>query len=191
MASPEEMAQSMINNMPEKTGKALDEWIAMLKDEVKQHGLEKQGQVTKHLKAEHGVTHGFANLIASQFLQSQSGDAPKQGDELIDAQYAGKENLRPVYDAIINEISTWDGIEISPKKAYVSLRAKKQFALIQPSTKSRVDIGINFTDRDTTDRLEKSGSFNAMVSHRVRTSAASDVDQELLDWLKAAFDAAK
>ena len=81
-------------------------------------------------------------------------------------------------------------IEIAPKKAYVSLRRNKQFALIQPSTKTRVDIGINLKGREPAGRLEASGSFNAMVSHRVRVAGVDEVDEELLGWLRAAYDAA-
>ncbi|MFT4939086.1 MAG: hypothetical protein ACI88A_002118 [Paraglaciecola sp.] len=79
-------------------------------------------------------------------------------------------------------------LEISPKKTYVSLRRKKQFALIQASTKTRVDIGINLQDEATTGRLKTAGSFNAMVLHRVRISDASEVDDELINWLRQAYN---
>ena len=81
-------------------------------------------------------------------------------------------------------------VEFSPKKTYVSLRRSKQFALVQPSTPERLDVGINLKGAAPGGRLEASGSFNAMVSHRVRVTAASDIDAELLGWLRAAYDAA-
>jgi len=81
-------------------------------------------------------------------------------------------------------------VEIAPKKTYVSLRRSKQFALIQPSTKSRVDLGINLKGAKPTGRLEASGSFNAMVSHRVRLEKKADVDKEVVGWLKAAYEGA-
>ena len=81
-------------------------------------------------------------------------------------------------------------VELSPKKGYVSLRRAKQFGLVQPSTKTRVDVGIQLKVVEPTDRLEASGSFNAMVSHRVRVTAASEVDDELIGWLRKAYDAA-
>ena len=64
----------------------------------------------------------------------------------------------------------------------------KQFAIIQPSTRTRVDIGINLKGIDPTDRLEASGSFNSMVSHRVRVGTVDEVDQELLQWLLEAYE---
>lgn len=186
--SPEEMAQSMIQNMKDKTGKALEEWLQVLK------GKEgaKHGEIVKHLKGDHGVTHGFANLISHKFRETGS-DAPAPGGgDLVAAQYGGgKEGLRPIYDKIIAAVQSFgDDVEVSPKKAYVSLRRSKQFGIIQPSTKTRVDVGINLKGRDATDRLENSGSFNAMVSHRVRLAEAGDVDEELIGWLRDAYEGA-
>ena len=78
-------------------------------------------------------------------------------------------------------------VEFAPKKAYVSLRRSKQFALVQPSTKTRVDLGIKLKDVRPAGRLEKSGSFNTMVSHRVRLEKPADVDKEVKAWLKQAY----
>lgn len=182
--SPEEMAQSMIDNLPEKTGKSLEEWLKITRD----CGLDKHGQIVKWLKTDHGMTHGYANLVAMKTLAE--GAEPKT-DDLVRNQYSGpKGDLKPIYDALVKAVSSFGGdVEISPKKAYVSLRRNKQFGLIQPSTKTRVDVGINLEGVEPTDRLESSGSFNAMVSHRVRLSDASQVDADLITWLRQAYDA--
>lgn len=183
MASPEEMAASMRANVSDKTGKAMSEWFEL----IAQSALEKHGQIVKMLKSDHGVSHGFANLITSDFLGR--GKAEQSGDDLVVAQYSGaKSALKPVYDALIEQMQGWDGLELSPKKAYVSLRHNKQFGIIQPSTKTRLDVGLNLKGEAVTDRLEASGSFNAMVSHRVRLGGVDDVDDELIAWLKMAFD---
>jgi hypothetical protein len=184
--SPEEMLASMISNLAEKTGRSLQEWLTI----TSAAGLEKHGQIVKLLKSEHSMTHGYANLVATMTLR---GDAPApEGDSLVEAQYAGpKAALKPAYNRVIEAVGKFgNDIEIAPKKAYVSLRRNKQFALIQPSTKTRVDIGINLKDREPAGRLEASGSFNAMVSHRVRVAGTDEVDEELLAWLRAAYDAA-
>jgi hypothetical protein len=78
----------------------------------------------------------------------------------------------------------------SPKRTYVSLRRNKQFALVQPSTKTRVDVGLVLPDPDQGSRLEPAGSWNSMCTHRVRIESADEVDQELMGWLKEAYDAA-
>ncbi len=185
--SPEEMAASMVRNISEKTGHSLEHWLKILAAS----GLEKHGQKVKLLKSEHGITHGFANLIAHKASQATSGGAPAATD-LVAQQYAGpKEGLRPIYDALIDAVQTFgDDVEISPKKTYVSLRRKKQFALVQPSTRTRVDVGINLKGEEPEERLEASGSFNAMVSHRVRLTDVNEADDELIAWLRLAYERA-
>jgi len=184
--SPEEMANAMIANMKEKTGKTLEQWIAI----ANKSSQEKHGAIVKYLKDEHGMTHGFANLVAHKKLKSDAGSA---GDtDLVAAQYSGpKSDLKPIYDAVIKAVTgLGKDVEISPKKAYVSLRRNKQFALVQPSTKTRVDLGINLKGKPGTQRLELSGSFNSMVSHRVRLTKPGDVDGAVKNWLKLAYSQA-
>ena len=185
MATPEEMAATMLRNVPGKTGKSLTDWHKILK----RSSLEKHGVMVKLLKTDNGVTHGFANLIVTKYRQTGT----QSDDDLVVAQYSGaKADLRPIYDTLIKAVSAFGkDLEIAPKKAYVSLRRKKQFGLIQPSTKTRVDVGLNLGDTKATKRLEKSGSFNAMVSHRVRLDGPDDVDKQLVGWLKQAYEGAK
>lgn len=182
---PDRMVQSMIDNMPEKTGKPLEEWLKI----VGKSGLAKHGEIVKHLKGEYGIGHGYANLVAQKHLAGDGGGA---GDDLVDAQYQGaKAGLRPIYDAVCKMVAGFGkDVEVAPKKTYVSLRRNKQFAVIQPSTRDRVDIGINLKGEPPAGRLEASGSFNAMVSHRVRITDKKEVNAELKRWLKKAYDAA-
>ena len=183
--SPEEMARAMIANFKEKTGKTMPQWVKI----AKAGKLDKHGLIVKQLKTDHGMTHGFANLVAHETLQSAA--YGKADGDLLAGQYAGpKAELRPIYDDLIARIHKFGkDVEIAPKKAYVSLRRNKQFAIIQPSTKTRVDVGINLKGKATEGKLEKSGSFNAMVSHRVRVGSKKDVDRQLVAWIKEAYDA--
>lgn len=187
MASPEEMAATMKANLKEKTGKTLAQWLKI----TKASQLGKHGEIVKLLKGEHGVTHGFANLIAHETLNAEAGGKPASGDQLVTAQYSGKkEALLPIYEALIAAVSQFGGdVEISPKKTYVSLRRKKQFGLIQPSTATRVDVGLNLKGVEPGERLEASGSFNSMCSHRVRVTSKKEVNAELKKWLKQAYEA--
>lgn len=176
----------MIENLKKNTGKSLEEWIVI----VKKTGIEKHGEILKYLKNEHGFTHGFANLVSLKSRGTDAGSA-ESPESLVDEQYKGKEGLRPMYDKVIAQVKMFgDDVEISPKRAYVSLRRKKQFALVQPSTKARLDIGINIKGQSSTERLENSGSFNSMCSHRVRTEQIDNIDEELVGWLKMAYDVA-
>lgn len=186
-SSPEEGMASLIKNLELKTGKTLDAWIAI----ARKSGLEKHGQIVAFLKKEHGLTHGYANQIGQHALRSQ--DAPATGSqELVEAQYGGaKTAVRPIYDALVAAISKFGkDVGFAPKKAYVSLRRSKQFGLIQPSTASRVDVGLNLKGVPAQGRLEPSGSFNAMVSHRVRLEGIAEVNAELIGWLRKAYEMA-
>lgn len=184
--SPAEMAASMKANLKEKTGKTLAQWLAV----AKQSKFAKHGEIVTHLKTDHGMTHGFANLVAHEHLQSASGAVPD--DVLVAVQYAGpKAGLKPVYDALMAAVAKLGkDVEVAPKKAYVSLRRSKQFALIQPSTKTRVDLGLNLKGVEPDGRLEASGSFNSMCTHRVRLETAKDVDAAVKKWLKQAYSGA-
>ena len=185
--SPEEGMASLIRNLEEKTGKSMAQWIAI----ARSTGLQKHGQIVAQLKKEHGLTHGYANQIALQALRAE--DAPAAGsDDLVAAQYSGsKASLRPIYDALAAAIGRFGkDVEFAPKKAYVSLRRSKQFAMIQPSTATRVDVGLILKGVKPKGRLEPSGSFNAMFTHRVKVASAAEVDAELIGWLKKAYEEA-
>ena len=187
--NPEKMLQSMLDNLPEKTGKTIAQWTKI----IKKTDLTKHGEMVNFLKKEHGVTHGFANVITHHARDTMP--APRSDnsdDKLVAVQYSGpKEALKPIYDAILKQVTAFGSdVEIAPKKAYVSLRRKKQFTLIQPTTKTRVDVGINIKGKKPEGRLEAAGSFNTMVSHRVRLEDQKQVNAELKKWLKEAYDAA-
>ena len=186
MATPDQQAATMVANLPEKTGKSLEEWRALLGTS----GLAKHGEMVAFLKKKHGVTHGFANLIVHEF-RGDVVSAPAPTGDLVEAQYNGKEALRPLYDRIMKEVAGFGvDMEVAPKKAYVSLRRKKQFALLQPSTKTSLDVGIKLKGVEPEGRLEASGSFNSMVTHRVRVTDPAEVDADLIAWLREAYEAA-
>jgi predicted transport protein len=172
--------QTMINNMPEKTGKSLEEWTLILKAK----NFAKHGEAVKFLKTEYNVTHGFANTIVSLSKNDQSGS-----DDLLVNQYKGKENLKPIYDKLIEEISKFgNDITNTPKKGSVSLIRKRQFVLIKPATKTRIDLGLKLKDKPTHGRLGDSGPFGTMCTHRIQLASVDEVDNEVIDWIKEAYD---
>jgi predicted transport protein len=178
---------NMIANLKTNTGKTLEEWLEISKNS----GFTKHGEIVKYLKDNFGIGHGFANLIAHRLNQS----AARMSDDpqiFVEQQYSGgKANLRPIYDRLVDEIGKFgDDVELVPMKAYVSVRRKKQFAIIQPSTATRVDVGIKLKDTEAAGRLENSGNFNGMVSHRVKVGELGEVNSDLVDWLKQAYNQA-
>lgn len=176
----------MEQNLSEKTGKTLEQWKALLATK----NLVKHAEIMAYLKGECAISHGYANLIALKFREADAASA--DADDLLIEQYRGKESLRPIYDALHQFIcSLAADVEVAPKKAAVSFRRKRQFALVQPSTKSRIDLGLKFTNRPHQGRLEPSGPFGTMCSHRVQLTDISQVDEELLAYIREACDEAK
>ena len=174
----------MEKGLQEKTGKPLSHWITV----VKKSGLEKHKEILDYLKSEHGFTHGFANFVS---LKAREADAGSIDDaDLLANQYAGaKEQLKPVYDLLLSKILKFgNDITVTPKKDSVSIIRKHQFALIKPATRTRIDLGLKLKGVDTAGRLEGSGPFGAMCTHRVRLESTADVDDEVLNWIRDAYD---
>ncbi len=174
--------QTMIDNIPAKTGKSLADWFAVL-DAA---DLPQHGKAMTLLKDEHGLTHGFANLIVTLHRRQGTESGP---DDLIDAQYAnGKAALRPLCDRLLEAARELGGdVEVAPKKTSVSLRRAKQFAVIEAPSRTRVALGLNLRGVEPGGRLLAAGG---MCTHRVDVSALDDIDAELLGWLRDAYDRA-
>lgn len=178
--------QTYYANILKTTGKSVEQWVEI----VRQRGAAKHGEIVSWLKTEGQMGHGYANLIAHTALQSAAVTAAADRD-LVAEMFKGKEDLRPIFDDLLAEIRKFGSdVEVSPKKTYLSLRRKKQFALLQPSTRVRLDVGLNLKNFEPTGKLEPSGSFNAMCSHRVRVESAADLTADLVGWLRAAYAAA-
>jgi hypothetical protein len=186
--SAERALAGMAVTLEKKTGKSLDQWSAL----VRKSGKTKHGEVVSWLKSEHGLGHGYANFVAHTTFKSDSMSQTAAGADLVGEMFAGdKAALRPIFDRIMKEVRGFGGdIEESPKKGYLSLRRKTQFATLHPSTKTRFDVGLKLKGVAPSGRLEAAGSWNAMVTHRVRLESAADVDKELIGWLEQAYSAA-
>ncbi|HLO81693.1 MAG TPA: DUF4287 domain-containing protein [Chitinophagaceae bacterium] len=177
--------QTMIDNLQKNTGKSLDQWTAL----VKKKNFEKHGEILKFLKGDHGLTHGFANLIAHKAKGSDAGSA-ENPDDLIVKQYQNKESLKPIYDRLLAGILAFgEDIEIAPKNTYVSLRRKKQFAILNPATKTRFEIGINLKGQEPKGKLEAEKP-NSMCSHKINIADLKDIDDEVMQWIRTAYNSA-
>ncbi len=175
----------MEKGLLEKTGKPLDYWIKVVEDSK----IEKHKAIIDFLKSEHGFTYGYANFIA---MKARKADAASNDPaELLENQYKGKETLLPIYEKLIEKISyLGKDITRTPKKDSVSMIRKKQFVLIKPATKTRIDLGLKLKGKPTTDRLGNSGPFGTMCTHRVQLTSAEEIDDELMNWLEEAYKAA-
>lgn len=176
--------QTMIDNLKKNSGKSLEQWIKI----VKKQNFVKHGEHLKYLKGEHGLTHGYANLISMKARAADSGSVTDKST-LIEAQYKGKESLKPIYDKLIKSISKFGkDLEIAPKKAYVSLRRKKQFAMLTPATKTRFEVGINLKRQKGSGILEEITKANSMCSHVIKITSLKEANKEVIKWLKTAYE---
>ena len=200
MASVEDGIAAQIRNIEARYGRPLPEWFGL----IAASGLTKHTEVVAMLKADYGMAHGAAHRVSLLSRQAAapdaavtsataSGPATASPGEVADALYAGKKaSLRPLHDELMAMVHAMGpDVSLAPKKGYVSLRRpRKQFAMIQPSGAGRIDLGLILPGVQAAGRLEPSGSFNALFTHRVRVTSAGDLDDALAGWLAAAYAAA-
>ncbi len=181
--TPEEGMATLFKNLETKTGKSMAEWIAIARGS----GAAKHQEMVEWLKANQGLTFGYANQIALRAMADE--DAPEAGsDELVDAQFTGaKAAMRPLYELLLEKVKALGpDVDISPKKTCVSFRRNKQFGLVQ-ATGQRLDVGIMLKGTLPAGRLEQNPS--TMVTHRVKVSTPAEIDAELMGWMKQAYEA--
>lgn len=185
---------TQLKNIEKRSGKSLDE-LAQI---VKASGLNKHGEIRDMLKRELGLGHGDANTLVHHVLKSDGASvAAEKGqtpDDVTAELYAGpKAALRPIHDAVMAAIGGFGEFEIAPKKTYLSLRRKKQFAMVGPATKTQVEVGLNakglakgLSGGERLQELPPKG----MCDYKVRISDLAEVDAELIAWIRAAYDSA-
>ncbi|MBI1761774.1 MAG: DUF4287 domain-containing protein [Acidobacteria bacterium] len=188
MSIVEKALATQLANIEKRTGKSLAELAAL----VRNSGLTKHGELRDMLKRDLGLGHGDANTLVHHVLKSagQSAVAEKNRstDDVVAALYAGpKAALRPIHDKLIAAINKFGEFEIAPKKTYLSLRRKKQFAMIGPATNTRVEVGLNMKGVAATERLLEIPP-NSMCNYKVKVMSEAEVDQALIAWLRQAFD---
>lgn len=187
MSSLDQAAQTQLNNIQKKTGKSLAELSAL----AATSGLSKHSHLRDFFKTELGLGYGDANALA-HFTRQPVGPpaAAKSQADVVDELYAGKKaHLRPIHDALWAEVERLGDFEILPRQKYLSLRRKKQFAMIGPPTNTRVEVGLNVKDLPADDRLIEQAK-GSMCNYVVRLTDPSEVDPDILGWIGAAYNSA-
>jgi Domain of unknown function (DUF5655)/Domain of unknown function (DUF4287) len=172
---------TMPTTLHEKTGKTVEEWQAI----VRGLGLAKHGEILAALKRDYGLTHGYANMLA--LLATGYGTSGE--DELLAGLFAGaRAGLRPIYDRVESIVSGFgDDVEVMPKKTMVGFKRKRQFACFMPASASRVDLGITLKDAAPADARIKA-TPGGMTSHIVPITSAEQVDDDVVSWLRTAYE---
>ena len=189
MDAVEKAYQTQIKNIQTKTGQTADQLFAL----ARQSGLTRHGEIRDFYKRELGLGHGDANSLAKFYLAQGSGAAPgatAAPDDKADEIYSGaKAALRPLHDKVLAAITRLGPFETAPKKTYLSLRRKKQFAMVGPGSKGRLEVGLNLKGLPAAARLEAQAP-GGMCQYKVFVTEAREVDKELIGWLKQAYEAA-
>jgi hypothetical protein len=188
MASLEQAVATQLKNIEAKTGRSL----AALYEMLSASGLEKVSEQRKHLMDTLGLGYGDANTVA--LMARKAAEVPaastNASDDPLDAIYAGpKAALRPLHDALMARIKTFGAFEAAPKKSYISLRRKKQFAMLGPATKTAIEIGLNCKALPPHGRLKVMPPAT-MCQATARIEGSAEIDAELLRWVRQAFDEA-
>ena len=179
---------TQISNIESKTGKSL----AQLTTIIKRSGLAKHGEIRQYVMNELGLGYGDANTLVHVALASDGESAAKAKGAttatVVDEIYTGaKSALRPIHEALMTRIESFGPFEIAPKKGYLSLRRKKQFAMIGPATNTRVEVGLNAIGLEASPRLAVVPP-GGMCKYKVKVTELTEVDVQLIAWLREAYE---
>lgn len=190
MSSVDKAVDTQLRNIETRTGKSLAE----LSEIIQQSGLTKHSEIRQMIIDRFGLGYGDANTLVHYALKSDAKhDVEARGlsiTEVVDELYSGpKADLRPIHDRVMAEIQNLGEFEIAPKKTYLSLRRKRQFAMLGPATKSRVEVGLNMKGIEPTERLIQQPP-GGMCNYIVKLTSPDQVDDELINWLRTAYNSA-
>jgi hypothetical protein len=179
--------QAYLDNIKAKTGKTPDDFRAL----AAQKGLTQYSEVMAWLKSDFGLGHGHANAIAQLLVNAEKFQASPD-DKLAEHFAGGKARWHETYASLVRRLADlYDDFRATPTRSYISfLRGEKKFGIIQISAADRIDVGIKLKGVTPTARFEAAGTWNNLVTHRVRISAPDQIDSEVLAWLKKAYDSA-
>ena len=192
MADPQAATLTQLRNIQIKTGKT----IAQLHAVLAASGLAKTGERRSLLMERFKLGYGDANAVAlfmDKPLPDLGDSAPAlvaaPGDPLDTIYIGAKAALRPLHEALMKRIETMGAFEQAPKKSYISLRRKKQFAMLGPATQSSLELGLNAKDLPTASRL-RAMPPGGMCQYAVRISDPAEIDAQLLAWIEVAYASA-
>jgi hypothetical protein len=189
------MVQKWIAELKPKTGRSLEEWIAL----AKKDGPKDDQARREWLKSKHKLGTNSAWWIADR----AEGKGVEEGSpekyletavKYVEEQYGGKKaSLRPIYDQLLSlGKSLGPDVKACPCKTMVPLYREHVFAQIKPTTNSRIDLGLCFTTYKgkLPKRLIDTGGLGKKdrITHRIEVAAIEQIDGELKKWLRAAYD---
>ena len=182
-------SQAYLDTIKAKTGLGPDDFRAAAAAKGLLGPDVKTARIVAWLKEDYGLGTGHAMALVSALGQVPGQRLPVQ--EKITAQFGGaKAHWRPTYDALLDHARQVGEVTLAPTNTYISLlKGTKKFAIVQV-TAGRLDLGLKLPGVDVADVLEASGSWNSMVTHRVRLTEPAGLTDDVLAWLRRAYDVA-
>lgn len=186
------MVQKAIQELPTKTGRSLEEWLAF----IKKSGPKSERERRKWLKTEHGLGTNYAGWLAERAEGKGEDGNPETylrvAEGYVEKMFAGpKKSLRPIYDALLRlGLSTGKDVKACPCQTIVPLYRKHVFAQIKPATQTRIDLGFALKDLKATGRLFDTGGYarKDRITHRIPIVSLADIDDEVKRWLRHAYE---
>jgi hypothetical protein len=180
---------TQLSNIAAKTGRSIDVLLAT----IGTWELDKHARILARAKTEFGIGHGDANLLAHLYRQRLAPpDASAVADPVgsaLERIYSGsKAQLRALHDSVMRRIASLGPYQIAPKKTYLSLRRRRQFATVGPGSRGRIEIGLNLRNEPAEGRLEALPP-GGMCSHRLFVARPEDLDDEVFDHVRRAYHA--
>ena len=198
MPDPQAAHATQLKNIQLKTGQTIPQLHTALAAAGLARHAEKRGWLMETFKLGYGDANAVVHFVDKPLPDLGDGAAssappanvaPVAGDPL-DAIYTGaKAGLRPLHDAIVTVVAGFGDFEQAPKKSYLSLRRKKQFAMVGPATKDAIEIGLNAKDLPSHARL-KVVPPGGMCQATMRIGGTGEINAELEGWLRKAFNGA-
>lgn len=176
---------TQLANIEKRSGKTLAELAAILAGS----GLSKHGELVALLKAELGLGHGDANTVVHVVKQAAAPAPAADADPLYTIYTGASAPLRALHERLMAGVAAFGPFEVAPKKGYVSLRRKKQFAMLGPGTKTLLEIGLN-AKRDELGAGFAKLPPGGMCQFKRRIASVDEVDAALLAAIRVAYDEA-
>src|SRR5258708_14890672 len=177
--------QAYLDTIKAKTGKSPEDFKALATDK----GLVEYRPILSWLKSDFGLGQGHANAMAHVILETFEAKSKLTLNEQVATFFAGgKAPWRKPFDALIETVNRFGpDIRLATTDSYISLlRGDKKFAIVQVTAK-RLDVGIKRKGVPATGRFADSGTWNAMVTHRVQITDPAQIDGEVILWLQYAY----
>jgi Domain of unknown function (DUF5655)/Domain of unknown function (DUF4287) len=187
------MVQKWIKELPQKTGRSLEEWLLL----TKKSGPATEKERREWLKREHKLGSNSAAWIAERLEGKGTEEDSEDGylkvaSAWVETQYSGpRAEMRRLYEELLTlGFSLGKDVKACPCKTMVPLYRKHVFAQIKPSTNTRIDLGLALGDLKTPKRLIDTGGYEKKdrISRRIEIKSKADIDDEVMRWLRKAYE---